>query len=315
MEDDVLQLEQNTTLLRFGSPALDRPRASNTKYDNALPDGRSKAVSKNESPQLPTEPFWQDVVTQGWVVWFNVPVRHRVSQLVMQHFSCTAVYTELYHFSVTHTLPNTNFYTYNAAVWIRISKSQEARAHKEAAPDKHKNVVAPPRLTEYWSKVDKSAVVEELEQNNQRDNFCFIVVAQQPPLCRVNSTAVEFVADKPILLEKPDDALKDNDDVWDISSFALLLNLMSSYLPTMNQKLIKTTPRQEANVCGPTGLAVGRDGPSFFAGRACVIANVINVVMKPRASNVSYNLKLLFFEKKYLPSIVIQIGWYAMTVK
>lgn len=55
-----------------------------------------------------------------------------------------------------------------------------------------------------------------------------------------------------------------------------------SYLQTMNQKLMKTTPKQEANVCGPTGLAVGRDGPNFFAGRAWVIANVINVVMKPK---------------------------------
>lgn len=49
----------------------------------------------------------------------------------------------------------------------------------------------------------------------------------------------------------------------------------------MNQKLIKTTPRQEARVYGPTGLAVGREGPSFLAGRACVMANVMVVVIKP----------------------------------
>lgn len=49
----------------------------------------------------------------------------------------------------------------------------------------------------------------------------------------------------------------------------------------MNQKLIKITPNKETSVYKPKGLAVGREELSFFAGCACVIANVIVVVIKP----------------------------------
>jgi hypothetical protein len=56
-----------------------------------------------------------------------------------------------------------NHTTYNASIRIRIGKCDIAGADEEAGPNEHQQVVSPPGLSEYGSKVDKSSIVEELE--------------------------------------------------------------------------------------------------------------------------------------------------------
>ena len=146
--------------------------------DETLVDQRCCHITNAETPQTPSEIPRHNVVTERRVVLFNIGWWNGVSK-VFKDFGCTTVDTE------------------QTTKAVGISKCPIRNNSDVQCPQEKHWVVAIDCASELVTETENGSVVDKHEHANNGQDFCFIIISQQPPLGEIGSIAVKFITTEP----------------------------------------------------------------------------------------------------------------------